>query len=91
MSDKNFKVKNGLTIQGTIDTLITPDNAGGLLIGGSPLASYAAPTLGSTSIGSGSTNTTLVGFTKLRSVAFTSLDANSYEQEIGLMNIMSAW
>ena len=55
------------------------------------VASYSAPTLGSTSIASGSTNTTLVGFTKLRSVAFTSLDANSYEQDIALMNIMGAW
>lgn len=34
MADKNFKVKNGLTIQGTVDTLITPDNAGGLSLNG---------------------------------------------------------
>ena len=52
---------------------------------------YSAPTLGSTSITSGSTNTTLVGFTKLRSAAFTQLDANSYEQDIVLMNIMDAY
>ena len=56
-----------------------------------PAAGYSAPTLGSTSIASGSTNTTLVGFTKLRSAAFTQLDANSYEQDIALMNIMGAW
>jgi len=38
MADKNFKVKNGLSIQGTTsDTLITADNSGGILIGGSPL------------------------------------------------------
>jgi len=38
MSDKNFKVKNGLSIQGTnADTLITADNNGGILIGGSAL------------------------------------------------------
>jgi len=55
------------------------------------VAGYSAPTLGSTSIASGSTNTTLVGFTKLRSAAFTQLDANSYEQDIVLMNIMGAW
>jgi hypothetical protein len=55
------------------------------------VAGYSAPTLGSTSIASGSTNTTLVGFVKLRSNAFTSLDANSYEQDIALMNIMGAW
>jgi hypothetical protein len=36
MSDKNFKVKNGLTIQGTVDTVITADNAGGILVNGSP-------------------------------------------------------
>ena len=52
---------------------------------------YSAPTLGSTSIASGSTNTTLIGFTKLRSAQFTQLDANSYEQDIALMNIMGAW
>jgi len=55
------------------------------------VAGYSAPTLGSTSITSGSTNTTLIGFTKLRSNAFTSLDANSYEQDIAIMNIMGAW
>jgi hypothetical protein len=55
------------------------------------VAGYSAPTLGSTAIASGSTNTTLVGLTKLRSTAFTSLDANSYEQDIALMNIMGAW
>ena len=34
MSDKNFKVKNGLTIQGTVDTLIAPDNSGGISLTG---------------------------------------------------------
>ena len=37
MSDKNFKVKNGLTIQGTTDTLITADNSGGVLVNGNPI------------------------------------------------------
>ena len=37
MAEKNFKVKNGLTIQGTVDTLIAPDNAGGVSIAG-PIA-----------------------------------------------------
>jgi len=63
MSDKNFKVKNGLTIQGTVDTVITADNAGGILVGGQAVASYSAPTLGSTSIGSGATVTTVAGLT----------------------------
>jgi len=40
MSDKNFKVKNGLSIQGTnADTLITADNNGGMLIGGNAMLS----------------------------------------------------
>jgi hypothetical protein len=40
MSDKNFKVKNGISIQGTTsDTTITADNNGGILIGGSPISS----------------------------------------------------
>ena len=37
MSDKNFKVKNALALQGTVDTVISADNAGGILVGGSPL------------------------------------------------------
>lgn len=37
MSDKNFKVKNGLTIQGLTDTNITADGSGSISIGGSPL------------------------------------------------------
>jgi hypothetical protein len=36
MSDKNFKVKNGLTIEGTVNTVLTADNAGGILVNGSP-------------------------------------------------------
>ena len=43
MSDKNFKVKNGLTIQGsTIDTLITADESGGILVGGLAITSPSA-------------------------------------------------
>jgi hypothetical protein len=63
MSDKNFKVKNGLTIQGEVDTLITPDNLGGILIGGSALSSYLPPTIGSTSVASGATVTNISGLT----------------------------
>ena len=63
MSDKGFKVKNGLTIQGTTDTLITADNSGGILIGGVALSSYSAPTLGSTSIASGATVETISDLT----------------------------
>jgi hypothetical protein len=55
------------------------------------VAGYSAPTLGSTTITSGSTNTTLVGFTKLRSDQFTTLDANGYEIDLELMTIMGAF
>ena len=44
MSDKNFKVKNGLTIQGEVDTLITADNAGGILVAGAPISSLPSQT-----------------------------------------------
>jgi len=55
------------------------------------VSSYSAPTLGSTSIASGSTVTTIAGLTKLTSAAYTSLDASGYEQDVTLMNIMGAW
>ena len=55
------------------------------------VAGYSAPTLGSTTIASGSTNTTLVGFTKLRSDQFTTLDADGYEVDLELMAIMGAF
>ena len=56
----------------------------------SSVSGYSAPTLGSTSIASGSTNTTLVGFTKLRSDVFTTLDADGYEVDLESMIIMGA-
>jgi len=55
------------------------------------VSSYSAPTLGSTSIGSGATVTTINGLTKIVSATYASLDANNYEQNIALMNIMGAW
>ena len=55
------------------------------------VSSYSAPTLGSTSIGSGATVTTINGLTKLQSTQHTSLDASGYEQDITLMTIMGAW
>jgi hypothetical protein len=55
------------------------------------VSSYSAPTLGSTSIGSGSTVTTINGLTKLVSATHASLDASGYEQDISLMNVMGAW
>jgi hypothetical protein len=55
------------------------------------VASYSAPTLGSTSIGSGATVTTINGLTKLVSTQHTSLDASGYEVDIALMQIMGAY
>ena len=55
------------------------------------VSSYSAPTIGSTSIGSGATVTTINGLTKIVSATHASLDANGYEQDISLMNIMGAW
>jgi hypothetical protein len=55
------------------------------------VSSYSAPTIGSTSIGSGATVTTINGMTKLVSATHAQLDANSYEQDITLMTIMGAW
>ena len=51
---------------------------------------YSAPTLGSTSIASGATVTTIVGLTKVRSDVFTTLDANGYEVDLETMQIMGA-
>jgi hypothetical protein len=55
------------------------------------VSGYSAPTIGSTSIASGATVTTLNGLSKVVSATHASLDANSYEQDITLMNIMGAW
>ena len=51
MADKKFKVKNGLSIQGTsADTEITADNAGGILIGGNPTVSSTDATFTGSSL-----------------------------------------
>jgi hypothetical protein len=52
---------------------------------------YSAPTLGSTIIPSSATIGTIEGLTKLVSNAYTSLDSNSKEVDITLMNIMGAY
>jgi hypothetical protein len=54
------------------------------------VASYSAPTLGSTSIASGATVTTINGLTKIVSAAVTKLDASGYEQDFDLLTIMGA-
>ena len=55
-----------------------------------PPAGYIAPTLGTTTITSGTTVTTIVGMTKVRSDVFTTLDANGYEIDLETMTIMGA-
>ena len=59
MSDKNFKVKNGIDATGTV----TADSFVGDGSGLTGISSYVAPTLGSTSIASGATVTTVTGLT----------------------------
>lgn len=54
-------------------------------------SAYSAPTLGSTLIASGTTVTTIEGFTKLVSATYASLDANSKEIDNTLMGIMGAY
>jgi len=54
------------------------------------VSSYTAPTLGSTSIGSGATVTTINGLTKIVSATVAKLDASGYEQDFDLLTIMGA-
>jgi hypothetical protein len=54
-------------------------------------SAYSAPTLGSTLIVSGTTITTINGLTKLVTATYASLDADSKEIDITLMNIMGAY
>jgi hypothetical protein len=68
---------------------LTNDGSGTLSWG--TVTGYSAPTLGSTSIASGATVTTIVGLTKIRSDQFTTLDADGYEVDIETMQIMGAF
>jgi hypothetical protein len=69
MSDKNFKVKNGLTIQGEVDTLITADNAGGILVNGNTVGpSNATPSVPGSVFG-----TTPTGFDQNTGLGYFSL------------------
>ena len=67
---------------------LTTDGSGTLSWG--TVSGYSAPTLGSTSIASGATVTTIVGLTKVRSDVFTTLDASGYEVDLETMQIMGA-
>lgn len=55
------------------------------------VSGYSAPTLGSTSIASGATVTTINGLTKLQSAQYTSLDGSGYEKDIEILTIMGAY
>ena len=55
------------------------------------VSGYSAPTLGSTSIASGATVTTIVGLTKVRSDQFTTLDGSGFEVDLETMSIMGAF
>jgi hypothetical protein len=59
MSDKNFKVKNGIDVGGTVTATSFVGSGAGL----TGISSYSAPTLGSTSIASGATVTEIDGLT----------------------------
>jgi hypothetical protein len=67
---------------------LTTDGSGTLSWG--TVTGYSAPTLGSTSIASGATVTTIVGLTKVRSDQFTTLDASGFEVDLEAMQIMGA-
>jgi hypothetical protein len=90
----------GATTAMTAATALLPDqasnsgkylttNGSGTLSWGT-VSGFSAPTLGSTSIASGATVTTIVGLTKIRSDQFTTLDASGFEVDIETMQVMGA-
>lgn len=86
MSDKNFKVKNGLTIQGTVDTLITADNSGGVLVNGNPIVSNIFVQMTAVSVSSNITleanKRYLVNTSAARTLTLPSSPANGDEVQI---------
>jgi hypothetical protein len=90
----------GATTAMTAATALLPDQAsnsgkylttdGSGILSWGTVTGYSAPTLGSTSIASGATVTTIVGLTKVRSDVFTTLDADGYEVDLEAMQIMGA-
>jgi hypothetical protein len=54
------------------------------------VSSYSAPTIGSTSIASGATVTTIAGLTKINTTAAVFTDASGYEVDRDIMLIMGA-
>jgi hypothetical protein len=86
MSDKGFKVKNGLTIQGTVDTLITADNAGGVLVNGNPIVSNNFVQMTTVSVSSNITLETnkryLVNTSAARTLTLPASPANGDEIQV---------
>ena len=93
----NSATENNLTLTGTLTANASVGTNGyylqttGTGVQWAAVAGYSAPTLGSTSIGSGATVTTINGLTKLVSTKYTSLDGASREVDITLMQIMGAY
>jgi hypothetical protein len=54
------------------------------------VSGYTAPTQGTTVVTSGTTISSIAGLTKITSATYASLDANSYEQNLQLMQLMGA-
>jgi hypothetical protein len=105
-TDAVYSAGTGLTLTGTtfaLDTttqFVVPSQTGqsgkylttdGTTSSWGTVSSYAAPTLGTTLITSGTTVTTIVGMTKVRSDQFTTLDSSGYEIDLELFTIMGAF
>lgn len=81
----------GALAVGTNGYYLQADSTQALGVKWAPVTTYTAPTIGSTSIASGATVTTINGLTKIQSNAHTQLDGNGYEMDLTLMNIIGAW
>jgi hypothetical protein len=68
---------------------LTTDGSGTLSWG--TVSGYSAPTLGSTSIASGATVTTIAGLAKINTTSTVFTDGSGYEVDRDIMTIMSAW
>lgn len=73
-------------------TSVTTDAYGRVtsITAGSAPSGYTAPILGSTTLTSGATVTTVAGLTKITSAQHTQLDGNGYEMDLFLLNLAGA-